>query len=94
MLRNIQTRLVRRLERLAQAGERNIRVAKALERFLADTYAANPTTGYVAAYDEQQKQVTIQTPSKTAASDLLLRSAELSALFRKSGVTLSRLVIR
>jgi hypothetical protein len=93
MLRGIHTRLVHRLERLAREGEKSAKVSLILERFLADTYIAKPP-GYAAAYDGHQKQVTIQTPSKTAASDLLLRSGELSAALRKGGIEVVRLVIR
>ncbi len=93
MLRGIQTRLVRRLERLAQQGERNTVATKALRAFLVATYPNHDVSGYGVAYDTQHQQATVTTPSKTAANDLLLRSAELGASFRKNGITLSRLVI-
>lgn len=94
MFIGIARRLVRRLEQLAQEHEQTTLVNGALASFLRDAYNMADASSYVANYDMRLRQLTIIAPSKTAASDLLLRSGELAASLRDNGVRISRLVIR
>ncbi len=45
-------------------------------------------------YDASKKQLVIETTSKTLASELILRSGEIAALLRGSGIALQRLFVR
>ncbi len=46
------------------------------------------------AYNKEQKQITLTTQSKTLASELLLRTGEISSLLRQRRVSFNRLVVR
>ncbi len=91
MLRSISQRLQRRLERLKTDQTHTLLAQKLVALFMAETYHNN--LPHEVAYDSQSRELLITTTSKTVASDLLLRTPQLSALLRKHGLAVSRLQI-
>jgi hypothetical protein len=73
----------------------NTLARRVVTEYLTETFGVSgQTISITVSYDESQKQLTIETQSKTLSSELLLRSGELAALLRQSGMTLKRLLVR
>ena len=92
MFRSISQRLQRRLERLRTDQTHILLAQKLVALFIAETYQSN--LAHEVVYDSQSQELSITTTSKTVASDLLLRTPQLSALLRKHGLVVKRLQIR
>lgn len=45
-------------------------------------------------YDQQQRQLLIETRSKTLASELLLQASEINTLLRQKNIYLKQLIVR
>lgn len=94
MFKPLAERLHGRLQALAKNQKQQTLLASVLEKFSIEAYGRASRELFEATYELHEKQVTIAARSKTTASDLLLRSGELAALFRQSGLGVARIVIR
>lgn len=96
MFRSIKTSLERVQKTIRTRQAVNETAHRVVSGYIADVFGAGatPLLVVITFYDEEKKQLSIETKSKTLASELLLRSGEIAALLRSAGVNLRRLCIR
>lgn len=94
MFEPIQERLHRRLERLTTVDEQAQLITRLVAKFVRENYPAVASGSCKVLYNAHEREVSISADSKVVAGDLLFRAGQLSALFRKNGLDVGRLVIR
>lgn len=95
MFRSIKASLERVQKNIRTRQAVNETAQRVVRGYLAEVFGEDtPLLVVTTFYDEERKQLTIETKSKTLASELLLRSGEVAALLRSAGVGLRRLCVR
>lgn len=95
MFRSIKSSLERVQKNIRTRQAVNETAQRVIRGYITEVFGGGASLLAVATlYDEEKKQLTIETRSKTLASELLLRSGEIAALLRSAGVMLRRLCVR
>ncbi len=95
MFRSIGDGLSKKQQSINNQKSKQLVVKEVINEVINDFLGSNNIKLFwTTSYNQEEKQLLIETKSKTLASELLLRVGEINTLLHQKGVYLKQLIIR
>lgn len=94
MFRDLTGAIERRKKSVTRTGEETEKVNRAFAGFIAKFFPEAGSIRFDISYSVEKGALTIQTPNKTVANELVLKTRELSEFLKEDKIHLKQVIIR
>lgn len=94
MFRSISNRIEKVKKNLAQTNQANDKLNRAFNRFLDACFPEGKNFKYQVSYNAANNRIVIETPNKTIANELILKTSVLSRFLLEEKITAQQIIIR
>ena len=94
MFRDLTGAIERRKKSVAKTGEETEKINRAFAGFIIKFFPEAESIRFDISYSAEKGALTIQTPNKTVANELVLRTRELSELLKEDKIYPKQVIIR
>lgn len=90
--RSVSRTIEKRARDLTKGNENNNKLNRAFARFLAECFPEGGILNFEVSFSNNR--ITIQTPNKTVANELILKMSDLARVFREENINSDQIIIR
>ena len=90
--RSVSRTIEKRARDLIKGNENNNKLNRAFARFLAECFPEGGSLNFE--INVSNSRITIQTPNKTVANELILKMSDLARVFREENINSDQIIIR
>ena len=90
--RSLGRTIEKRVRDLTKGNENNNKLNRAFARFLAECFPEGGSLNFE--INVSNSRITIQTPNKTVANELILKMSDLARVFREENINSDQIIIR
>ena len=90
--RSVSRTIEKRARDLTKGNENNNKLNRAFARFLAECFPEGGGLNFEISVSNGR--ITIQTPNKTVANELILKMSDLARVFREENINSDQIIIR
>ena len=90
--RSVGRTIEKRARDLTKGNENNNKLNRAFARFLAECFSEGGELNFEV--NVLNGRITIQTPNKTVANELILKMSDLARVFREENINSDQIIIR